>query len=88
MSCLLFQINAEYLKPAYTRVTLSEVTMSQIMIIRLLKTSIVFGLCLIVTGHSLIVSSYFTVNHGIKGIITAAACIAIGCYYHFPLKYI
>jgi len=56
------------------------------MIIRLLKTSIVFGLCLIVTGHTLIVSSYFTVDYGIKGIILAAACIAIGVLLSLPTK--
>jgi len=60
--------------------------MSQTMIIRLLKTSIVLGLCLIVTGHTLIVSSYFTVNHGIKGIIIAAACIAVGVLLSLPTK--
>ena len=47
--------------------------MSSIVMIRLLKTSILLGLCLIVTGHILIVSSYFTSEYGIKGIITAAA---------------
>jgi len=60
--------------------------MSQTMIIRLLKTSIVLGLCLIVTGHALIVSNYFTVDHGIKGIIIAAACIAIGVLLSLPTK--
>ncbi|GAB0111758.1 hypothetical protein PA7559_30280 [Pseudoalteromonas distincta] len=44
------------------------------------------GLCLIVTGHTLIVSSYFTVDHGIKGIIIAAACIAIGVLLSLPTK--
>ncbi|WP_369621890.1 hypothetical protein [Pseudoalteromonas distincta] len=60
--------------------------MSQIKIIRLLRISIVLGLCLIVTGHTLIVSSYFTVDHGIKGIIIAAACIAIGVLLSLPTK--
>ncbi|WP_165743533.1 hypothetical protein [Pseudoalteromonas sp. Z9A6] len=60
--------------------------MSPTMIIRLLKTSIVLGLCLIVTGHTLIVSNYFTVNHGIKGIIIAAACIAVGVLLSLPTK--
>lgn len=64
----------------------TEVTMSQTMIIRLLKTSIVLGLCLIVTGHTLIVSNYFTVEHGIKGIIIAAACIAVGVLLSLPTK--
>ena len=60
--------------------------MSQTMIIRLLKTSIVLGLCLIVTGHTLIVSNYFTVEHDIKGIIIAAACIAVGVLLSLPTK--
>ncbi|CAD2223136.1 conserved exported hypothetical protein [Pseudoalteromonas sp. 3J6] len=60
--------------------------MSSIVIIRLLKTSILLGLCLIVTGHGLIVSSYFTNQFGIKGIITAAACIAIGVLLSLPTK--
>ncbi|GEN41596.1 hypothetical protein [Pseudoalteromonas nigrifaciens] len=60
--------------------------MSQIIIIRLLKISIILGLCLIVTGHALIVSSYFTRQHGINGIITAAACIAIGVLLSLPTK--
>ncbi len=60
--------------------------MSSIVIIRLLKTSILLGLCLIVTGHGLIVSSYFTNQYGIKGIITAAACIAIGVLLSLPTK--
>ncbi|MEL0641956.1 hypothetical protein V6260_15195 [Pseudoalteromonas aliena] len=60
--------------------------MSQIKIIRLLRISIVLGLCLIVTGHTLIVSSYFTVEHGIKGIIIAAACIALGVLLSLPTK--
>jgi membrane-bound ClpP family serine protease len=60
--------------------------MSSIVIIRLLKTSILLGLCLIVTGHGLIVSSYFTNQFGIKGIITAAACIAIGVILSLPTK--
>ncbi len=47
---------------------------------------IVLGLCLIVTGHGLIVSSYFTNQFGIKGIITAAACIAIGVFLSLPTK--
>lgn len=64
----------------------TEVTMSQTMIIRLLKTSIMLGLCLIVTGHTLIVSNYFTVEHGIKGIITTAACIAVGVLLSLPTK--
>lgn len=64
----------------------TEVTMSQTMIIRLLKTSIVLGLCLIVTGHTLLVSNYFTVEHGIKGIIIAAACIAVGVLLSLPTK--
>lgn len=64
----------------------TEVTMSQTMIIRLLKTSIMLGLCLIVTGHTLIVSNYFTVDHGIKGIIIAAACIAVGVLLSLPTK--
>ena len=64
----------------------TEVTMSQTMIIRLLKTSIMLGLCLIVTGHTLIVSNYFTVKHGIKGIIIAAACIAVGVLLSLPTK--
>jgi len=64
----------------------TEVTMSQTMIIRLLKTSIVLGLCLIVTGHTLLVSNYFTVEHGIKGIIIAAACIAAGVLLSLPTK--
>ena len=64
----------------------TEVTMSQTMIIRLLKTSIVLGLCLILTGHTLIVSNYFTVEHGIKGIIIAAACIAVGVLLSLPTK--
>lgn len=60
--------------------------MSSIVIIRLLKTSIFFGLCLIVTGHVLIVSNYFTSQFGIKGIITAATCIAIGVILSLPTK--
>ncbi|MGO3421176.1 hypothetical protein [Pseudoalteromonas sp. HL-AS1] len=60
--------------------------MSQTMIIRLLKTSIVLGLCHIVTGHTLIVSNYFTVEHGIKGITIAAACIAVGVLLSLPTK--
>ena len=64
----------------------TEVTMSQTMIIRLLKTTIMLGLCLIVTGHTLIVSNYFTVEHGIKGIIIAAACIAVGVLLSLPTK--
>ena len=64
----------------------TEVTMSQTMIIRLLKTTIMLGLCLIVTGHTLIVSNYFTVEHGIKGIITATACIAVGVLLSLPTK--
>lgn len=60
--------------------------MSQIIIIRLLKISIVLGLCLIVTGHALIVSNYFTRQHGINGIIIAAACIAIGVLLSLPTK--
>ena len=60
--------------------------MSSIVMIRLLKTSILLGLCLIVTGHVLIVSSYFTSQYGIKGIITAAACIAIGVFLSLPTK--
>ena len=64
----------------------TEVTMSQTMIIRLLKTSIMLGLCLIVTGHTLIVSNCFTVEHGIKGIIIAAACIAVGVLLSLPTK--
>lgn len=60
--------------------------MSQTMIIRLLKISIVLGLCLIVTGHILIVSRYVTVDHGIQGIIIAAACIAVGVLLSLPTK--
>jgi len=60
--------------------------MSQILIIKLLKTSIVLGLCLIITGHTLIVSSYFTHQHGITGIIIAAACIAVGVLLSLPTK--
>jgi membrane-bound ClpP family serine protease len=56
------------------------------MIIRLLKTSIVLGLCLIIAGHALIVSSYFTHQYGIKGIIISAACIAVGVLLSLPTK--
>ncbi|SJN23287.1 conserved protein of unknown function [Pseudoalteromonas sp. JB197] len=38
------------------------------------------------TGHALIVSSYFTRQHGINGIIIAAACIAIGVLLSLPTK--
>lgn len=60
--------------------------MSSILIIRLLKISIVLGLCLIATGHGLIISSYYTTEHGIIGIIIAAACIAIGVILSLPTK--
>ncbi len=76
-----------FIKITYTKKTrCAEVAMSSIVIIRLLKTSILLGLCLIVTGHGLIVSSYFTNQFGIKGIITAAACIAIGVLLSLPTK--
>lgn len=60
--------------------------MSEVAIIRLLKTSIILGLCLIVIGHVLMVSSYFAQHFGIKGIITSAACIAIGVLLSLPTK--
>lgn len=76
-----------FIKTPYTKKTrCAEAVMSSIVIIRLLKTSILLGLCLIVTGHGLIVSSYFNNQYGIKGIITAAACIAIGVLLSLPTK--
>ena len=60
--------------------------MSHIAIIRLLKASIILGLCLIVTGHTLIVSNYFTTQHGINGIVLAAGCIAVGVLLSLPTK--
>ena len=60
--------------------------MSHVTIIRVLKTSIVLGLCLIVTGHTLIISNGFNEQFGVNGIIASAACIAVCILLSLPTK--
>lgn len=60
--------------------------MTEQTVIRILKVFIVLGICLILLGHFLLASNYFTDQHGIAGIIISAACIAIGVLFSLPTK--
>lgn len=60
--------------------------MTEQAVIRTLKIFIVLGICLILLGHFLLASNYFTDEHGISGIMISAACIAIGVLFSLPTK--
>lgn len=60
--------------------------MTEQTIITLLKVFIVLGICLILTGHYLLVSDLFAEKNSIHGIMISAACIAIGVLFSLPTK--
>jgi len=60
--------------------------MSQQIIIKILRLSIVIGLSLILIGHYLLVSDYFDAINSINKIIISASCIAFGVLFSLPTK--
>lgn len=60
--------------------------MSQNQLIRLLKIAMVSGVALIALGHYLWVVERIHVTHGINGIMTIAACCAVGVILSLPTK--
>lgn len=60
--------------------------MTEQKIITVLKVFIVLGICLIATGHYLLVSDLFGEQNSIHGIIISAAFIAIGVLFSLPTK--
>lgn len=60
--------------------------MTEQKIITVLKVFIVLGICLIATGHYLLVSDLFDEQNSIHGIIISAAFIAIGVLFSLPTK--
>ncbi|RZF91173.1 hypothetical protein EXT42_13805 [Pseudoalteromonas sp. CO302Y] len=60
--------------------------MTEQTIIRILKTFIILGICLIVLGHSLLAGNYLGDSMGVHGIMISAACIAVGVLLSLPTK--
>ena len=60
--------------------------MTEQTIIRILKTFIILGLCLIILGHSLLAGNYLGDSMGVHGIMISAACIAVGVLFSLPTK--
>ena len=60
--------------------------MTEQTIIRILKTFIILGICLIILGHSLLAGNYLSDSMGIHGIMISAACIAVGVLFSLPTK--
>ena len=55
-------------------------------IIKLLKTSIVIGIFLLLLGHYILTYSELPETLGVKGIIIGASCIALGLVFSLPTK--
>lgn len=60
--------------------------MSEKVLITLLKCAIVVGLCLLLTGHLLLLSDSFKQSFGIYSYMISAMCIAFGIIFSLPTK--
>jgi hypothetical protein len=60
--------------------------MSEDKLIKLLKASIVIGLCLLILGIYLHNYSAYMISLGVKAIVISAACITFGLIFSLPTK--